>query len=85
LQEDLALWVGLLKLLERKNGWQLAEACGDSTPDTVQFLLNRSVWDVALARDELTGYVKEHLAEPQCARNSLTIVTGFLEKPYPDL
>lgn len=36
---------GLLKPLERKNGWQLAEACGDNTPDKVQFLLDRAVWD----------------------------------------
>ena len=69
---------GLLKPLERKNGWQLAEACGNSTPDKVQFLLDRAVWDVDLARDELIGYVKEHLAEP----GGVLVVdeTGFLKK-----
>jgi SRSO17 transposase len=69
---------GLLKPVERKNGWQLAEACGYSTPDKVQFLLDRAVWDVDLARDELIGYVKEHLAEP----GGVLVVdeTGFLKK-----
>jgi SRSO17 transposase len=69
---------GLLKPVERKNGWQLAEACGDSTPDKVQFLLDRAVWDADLARDELIGYVKEHLAD----RGGVLVVdeTGFLKK-----
>lgn len=69
---------GLLKPVERKNGWQLAEACGDNTPDKVQFLLDRAVWDADLARDELIGYVKEHLAEP----GGVLVVdeTGFLKK-----
>ena len=30
---------GLTPPVERKNGWQLAEAAGDSTPDEVQRLL----------------------------------------------
>ena len=32
----LAYLRGLLRPLERKNGWQLAEAAGDTTPDGVQ-------------------------------------------------
>ena len=32
---------GLLAPLERKNGWQLAEAAGDATPDGVQDFLAR--------------------------------------------
>ena len=32
---------GLLAPVERKNGWQLAEAVGDRTPDGVQDFLSR--------------------------------------------
>jgi SRSO17 transposase len=52
---------GLLKPLACKTGWQLAEACGDATPDKIQFLLDRAVWDVDAVRDELIGYVQERL------------------------
>jgi SRSO17 transposase len=56
----------------------LAKACGNSTPDKVHFLLDRAVWDVDLARDELIGYVKENLAE---ACGVLVVdETGFLKK-----
>jgi hypothetical protein len=37
---------GLLAPLASKNGWTLAEAAGDSTPDGMQRLLNRASWDV---------------------------------------
>ena len=33
---------GLLAPVERKNGWQLAEAVGDRTPDGVQEFLSRT-------------------------------------------
>jgi SRSO17 transposase len=36
---------GLLSPIERKNGWQLAEEAGESTPDAMQYLLDRAVWD----------------------------------------
>ena len=36
---------GLLSPVERKNGWQLAEQAGDSTPDGVQRLLSTYSWD----------------------------------------
>ena len=35
---------GLLSPVERKNGWQLAEQAGDSTPDGVQRLLSSYRW-----------------------------------------
>lgn len=46
---------GLLKPVERKNGWQLAEANGDHTPYGVQHLLGRAVWDPETVRDDLRG------------------------------
>ena len=37
----LAYLRGLLAPVERKNGWQLAEAAGDRTPDGMQGFLSR--------------------------------------------
>ena len=40
----LAYLRGLLAPVERKNGWQLAEAAGDPTPDGLQDFLGRMRW-----------------------------------------
>ena len=55
---------GLLAPVERKNGWQLAEAAGDRTPDGVQEFLSRVRWDADAVRDDLRAYVVEHLGDP---------------------
>src|SRR3954453_13650294 len=55
---------GLLAPVERKNGWQLAEAVGDATPDGVQDFLSRVQWDADAVRDDLQAYVVQHLADP---------------------
>jgi len=70
---------GLLGRVERKNGWQLAEALGEAGPQGVQRLLNAAVWDADAVRDDLRGYVVEHLAD---AATGVLIVdeTGFLKK-----
>jgi SRSO17 transposase len=69
---------GLLSGTERKNGWQLAEHIGDPTPDGVQHLLARADWDADAVRDDLLGYVAEHLG----AADGVLVVdeTGFLKK-----
>jgi SRSO17 transposase len=69
---------GLLAPLAGKNGWTLAEAAGDVTPDGMQRLLNAAAWDVDGVRDEVRAYVVEHLGE----RDGVLIVdeTGFLKK-----
>ena len=69
---------GLLSGTERKNGWQLAEHLGDPTPDGVQHLLARADWDADAVRDDLLGYVAEHLGHP----DGVLVVdeTGFLKK-----
>lgn len=36
---------GLLSPVERKNGWQLAEEAGETTPYAMQYLLDRAAWD----------------------------------------
>lgn len=69
---------GLLAPLERKNGWQLAEAAGDSSPDGVQDFLARDRWDADTVRDELRRYVVEHLGRPDAVL--VLDETGFLKK-----
>jgi SRSO17 transposase len=39
----------LMSQLPRRNGWTLAERAGDHTPDRMQRLLNRAVWDTFAA------------------------------------
>lgn len=73
--------VGLLGRVERKNGWQLAEAIGETTPQGVQRLLNSARWDAGLLRDDLREYVVQHLSDEQ---SGVLIVdeTGFLKKGH---
>lgn len=69
---------GLLAPVERKNGWQLAEAAGDSTPDGVQDFLARMHWDADLVRDDLRAYVVDHLGDADAVL--VLDETGFLKK-----
>jgi SRSO17 transposase len=70
--------MGLLAPVERKNGWQLAEAAGDATPDRMQRLLNNARWDQRQVRQDLRGYVSEHLGDP--AGVLIVDETGFVKK-----
>lgn len=56
---------GLLAPLGRKNGWQLAEAAGDSSPAAVHDFLTRMRWDADAVRDDLLAYVVAHLGDEQ--------------------
>src|SRR3982750_94663 len=47
---------GLLGRIERKNGWQLAEAMGEPDPQGVQRLLNAAKWDAGAVRADLRRY-----------------------------
>jgi SRSO17 transposase len=74
----LAYLRGLLGAVTRKNGWQLAEHAGEATPDGMQRLLSTADWDPDLVRDDLGGYVVEHLGDP--AAVLVVDETGFLKK-----
>jgi SRSO17 transposase len=69
---------GLLGEVERKNGWQLAEAAGEATPYGMQRLLAGAGWDAEAARDDLRAFVVERLGDA----DGVLIVdeTGFLKK-----
>jgi SRSO17 transposase len=73
-----ALVVGLLSDLPRKNCWTLAEHAGDSSPDGMQHLLARAVWDHDGVRDDLRDYVVEHLGDPEAVL--VVDETGDLKK-----
>jgi SRSO17 transposase len=74
----LAYLRGLLAPVERKNGWQLAEAAGERTPDGMQRLLGDAGWDADAVRDDLRAYVVEHLGHPRAVL--VVDETGFLKK-----
>ncbi|MDO8671939.1 MAG: IS701 family transposase, partial [Dehalococcoidia bacterium] len=69
---------GLLTPVERKNGWQVAEAVGDATPDRMQRLLYRVDWDADAARDILQAYVVKTFGH----QDGIGVLdeTGFLKK-----
>jgi len=71
--------MGLLGRVERKNGWQLAEAIGEAEPQGVQRLLNAAKWDADLVREDLRDYAVEHLGDEG---SGVLVVdeTGFLKK-----
>jgi SRSO17 transposase len=59
------LMLGLLSDLPRKNCWTIAEWAGEATPDGMQHLLGRAKWDADRVRDDVRGYVVEHLHDDQ--------------------
>ena len=56
--------LGLLADLPRKNCWTLAEHAGDTSPDGMQHLLARAVWDHDTVRDDIRDWLVEHLGDP---------------------
>ncbi|WP_181009259.1 transposase, partial [Streptomyces sp. SM11] len=56
-----AFVLGLLSGLPRKNCWTLAEHAGDANPHGLQHLLSRARWDADAVRDDIRGFVVEHL------------------------
>jgi SRSO17 transposase len=68
----------LMGTAERRNGWQLAEAIGDRTPDRVQRLLYSADWSADEARDRLMDFTIEQFGDPQGI--GVLDETGFLKK-----
>lgn len=69
---------GLLSPAERKNGWQVADMMGETTPYGLQHLLGRAQGDADAVRDALREYLLTYLGAPQAV---LVIdETGFLKK-----
>lgn len=70
--------LGLLAGLPRANCWTIAEHAGRATPYGMQHLLSRAVWDHDGVRDDLRGYVVDHLG----CQDAVLVVdeTGDLKK-----
>jgi len=69
---------GLLGPVERKNGWQLAEAVGEANPQGIQRLVRTARWDAEAVRDELMGFVSEAFGDSD---GILALdETGFVKK-----
>jgi SRSO17 transposase len=61
---------GLLADLPRKNCWTIAEHVGNRSPDGMQHLLSRAVWDHDGVRDDLRTYLVERLGDPEAVLSS---------------
>ncbi len=70
--------LGLLAELPRKNCWTIAEHAGDPSPDGMQHLLGRAVWDEDKVRDDVRDYLVEHLGEDEAVL--VVDETGDLKK-----
>ena len=69
---------GLLGDSERKNGWQMSEYLGESTPYAIQQFIYRGRFNANFLRDELREYIIESIGE---GHGVLVIdETGFLKQ-----
>ncbi len=69
---------GLLSPIERKNGWQMAEALGEATPYSLRQFPYRGRFSADKLRDELRGYVNDKLGEDDGV--IVADDTGFLKQ-----
>jgi SRSO17 transposase len=69
---------GLLSPIERKNGWQMSEAVGETTPYALQQFLYRGQFSADKLRDHMRDYVDEKLGD----EDGVLVVdeTGFLKQ-----
>jgi SRSO17 transposase len=68
----------LMGPVERRNGWQLAEAMGDATPDSAQRLLYHARWSAVGARNLLQDFIVEQFGNPESV--GVLDDTGFIKK-----
>jgi len=70
--------LGLLGSAERKNGWQMSEQMGETTPYKIQQFLYRGRWNADEVRDCLYDYVTDKLGAPEGVL--VMDETGFLKQ-----
>jgi SRSO17 transposase len=77
-RRTLAYLRGLLAPVQRKNGWQLAEAIGDARPWRTQRVLSHVLWDEDAARDLCRAHAVERLG----AADAVLVIdeTAFVKK-----
>ena len=61
--------------LPSRNGWSVAEHCGDRSPDCAQRLLNRASWDEAAAMSQVRKHAAAGLDEAarRCRRKRMAV------------
>src|SRR5919199_5887376 len=77
-QQAMAYLRGLLRPVERKNSWQVAEVVGAANPYGFQHLLGRAAWDADQLRDELHRYLVDYVRDDDAV--VVLDETGFLKK-----
>lgn len=70
----------LLSPIARKNCWQLAEEAGEKNPYGTGRLLRKARWDADVVRDDLRGYVIDHLADSEGIIVGVVDETGFIKQ-----
>jgi hypothetical protein len=65
--------------VERENGWQVAEAMGEATPDRRQRPLSRVGWEMDAARDRRQAFGCETFGDPEGI--GILDEAGFLGTP----
>jgi SRSO17 transposase len=77
-----AFVLGLLADLPRTNCWTIAEHAGDVSPDGMQHLLSRAIWDADAVRDDVRAYLTEQLGGDADDDTVVLVVdeTGDLKK-----
>jgi SRSO17 transposase len=66
--------------LPRRNGWTLAERAGDRTPERMQRLLNRAVWDTFTAMGVVRRFAVAGLDAAACAAGRRGLVVGAVDE-----
>lgn len=69
---------GLLSRAERKNGWQMSEILGESTPYKMQQFIYRGRWSADELREVMQEYVKEKFQDASAVL--VMDETGFLKQ-----
>ena len=69
--------------LPSRNGWSIAEHCGDRSPDCAQRLLNRASWDETAAVSQVRKHAVAGLdgAVRRCRRKRMAV--GTLDETLP--
>src|SRR5919199_481925 len=77
-QQAMAYLRGLLRPVERKNSWQVAEVVGAANPYGFQHLLGRAAWDADQLGEELPRYLVDYVRDADAV--VVLDETGFLKK-----
>ena len=70
----------LMSDLPRRNGWTLAERAGDRTPDRMQRLLSRAVWDGAAVMKVVRGFAVAGLDQAARSGGRRGLAVGAIDE-----